>query len=47
MTGNIYIDAMAYAGFGVWAVLLLGFPLWMLFDQLRPASAQHATIDPK
>lgn len=42
MTGNPYIDALAYAGYSVWGLLLFGFPAWMLFDLLRPAGAQHA-----
>ncbi len=42
MTGNIYIDAMAYAGFGVYALIFPGIPLWMFVDWLRSTAARHA-----
>lgn len=42
MTGNRYIDALAYAGFGVYATVIFGPPLWMLVDWLRSKTARHA-----
>lgn len=47
MTGNTYIDAMAYAGFGVYATAIFGPPLWMLVDWLRSKTARHAATDRK
>jgi hypothetical protein len=46
MTGNVYVDALAYAGFAVYALLLFGIPLWMFLSWLRPASGEHVAIGP-
>lgn len=36
MTGNKYIDAMAYAGFVVLGLLFIVLPLWIAFESIAP-----------
>lgn len=41
LTGNPVIDSMAFAHVGVWALLGLGFPLWLSWDRFRPQHGEH------
>lgn len=36
VTGNRYIDAMAYAGFVVLGLLFVVLPLWILLESIAP-----------